>query len=455
MLGFTLIVSAVCSLLALFLPLPYALASYIASMVWYPEYLRISIGTIDISVGRVVGAILFARCLCNNQLRSRFVWNRLDTWIVVSMVIYVVIYCFTRPFEPALENRGGFLMDTWLAYMTVRLIMTDRATLASFLKAIGVVLTALAAWGVMEAVTHWQPFWPLMRFLPWGPPLREEAYPPRWGLSRATGPFGHPLMFGLCFIMFLPLFWALRRERQPDRIVAYLLSAAAVVGALSSMSSGTWVTLALALFCIVMERYRRWVKQVLIFLVVACVLAEIGSNNPLHHVIISRANPLGGAGWQRAALIDYAIKDFDKWWLAGYGGRDPGWAPSIQRPGTKPRTDLNNIFLHAGVDYGIWGLIIFCTVYASAIAGAVRVYKSTSNPALRAWAWAVGVSIIATIIAGMGVSFFGSPVALLYCIFGLAGSLSNLQREVLICQGVPHLYTTGWPCSRILEGAEV
>jgi len=461
MVSVTLTVAIICSVLVLFLPLPYALAAYVAAVVWYPEHLRISIGTIDISVGRIVVAVLLARCLYDSRLRSKFVWTRLDTLVTISMVIYVGMYLITRPFWPAFENRGGFLMDTWFTYMVVRLIITDRAAMVSFLKATGIVLAALAMLGVIEAVTHWQPFMPLRRFRPWNPIVTDEGEAAaatnevvaqyRWGFSRAIGSFGHPIMFGLCFIMFLPLFWALRHERRPGRMVAYLFSTAAVVGALSSMSGGPWFALGVTLFLLFMERYRHWIKQGLILFVIACVLAEIGSNRPLYHVIVSYANPLGGSGWQRAKIIDCAIEDFDKWWLAGYGGQDPGWGP---RTGVG-HTDPNNLFIASGIDYGIWGLIALCTVYVSAFAGVVRVYKSTSAPHLRAWAWAVGVSIIATAIAGMGVTFFGAPDMLLYCIFGLAGSLSNLQREVLVSQKGSYLHATRRPDTGILEGAKI
>jgi hypothetical protein len=435
--GVTLIISLIGSFLALLLPPAYALAANIAVLVWYPDYLRISIGTIDISVSRIVVTVLLVRCLCDDRLRSKFVWNRLDTWVAISMVVYVVMFCITRPLLPALENRAGFLMDTWFTYMAARLILTDRASLVSFTKATALVLASLAIFGVIEAVTHWQPFLPLKRFRPWNTPVETPVVgravtsvvsEGRWGFARATGPFSHPIMFGLCFAMFLPLIWALRRERDQWSKLAYLFSATTVIGALSSMSSGPWVTVMAVGFLLMMERYKQWVKRGLVVLAILTVLAEFASNRPLYHVVISHANPVGGSGWQRAKIIDCAIEDFDKWWLAGYGGRDPGWGP---RTGMG-HTDTNNIFIWSGVQYGVWGLAALCAVYATAIATAVRVHNSLNDTDLQSWVWAVGVSLFATIIAGMGVSFFGSPVMLLYCIFGIVGSLNNLCREITV-----------------------
>jgi hypothetical protein len=371
------------------------------------------------------------------------------------MVIYVGMYCLTRPLSIALENRAGFLMDTWFAYMAVRLVLTDRASVASFVKTTALVLAPLALFGVVEAVAHWQPFLLLKRFRPWSTIAIGErddieiGAEGRWGFSRATGPFSHSIMFGLCFVMFLPMIWALRRERGQWSKLAYPFSAVTLIGAVSSMSSGPWVASGATIFFLMVERYKRWVKQGLIALAVATILAGTVSNRPFYHVIVDYANPLGGSGWQRARIIDCAIEDFDEWWLAGYGGQDPGWGP---RTGMG-HTDLNNEFLMAGVEYGIWGMAALIAVYASAMKVVIRAHKPPTDPQLQSWAWSIGASIIATAIAGMGVSFFGAPTMLFYLIIGLAGSLNSLQREVLVSQKVSCLHVKRRPDCEIFQGA--
>jgi len=414
----TLAVALAGSILVLLLHPAYALAAYIAALIWYPDYLRTTIGTLDISVGRIVVAVLLLRCLCNSQLRRNFVWSRLDTWVTLSMVIYVGIFCITRPLSAALENQGGFLMDTWLSYITVRLILTDKAALISFIKAASVPLAALAILGVVESVTHWQPFAPLFRFCPWQAPVGEVEEQLRWGLTRAAGPFSHSIMFGDCFVMFLPLIWSLRHQRGYWQTLAYVLSAMAIVGAISSMSSGPWVAVMVAIFCLAIERYKHWVRLILITLVLACILIQVVSNRPFYRVLADHLNFVGGDWWQRADLIDAAIEDFGQWWLAGYGGRDPGWGA---RTGMQV-TDVNNEFILKGVRYGILGIIVLCAVLVTVFRGLSRALKQTTDPQLTSIYWSLGSVLSAVIVAWMGVCFFGQLPALFYSVLGIAGS---------------------------------
>jgi hypothetical protein len=416
--GTTLAVALIGSILVLLLRPGYALAAYIAALVWYPDYLRITIGTLDISAGRIIVTVLLLRCLCNSKLRRNFVWSRLDTWVTLSMVVYVGVYCITQPSSVAIENRGGFLMDTWLAYITVRLIVTDKATLISFIKAASIPLAALAILGVVESVTHWKPFAPLFRFCPWRTLSGEVEGQLRWGLTRATGPFSHSIMFGNCFVMFLPLIWSLRHQRGYWRTLAYVFSGTAIVGALISMSSGPWVAVIVVVFCLTIERYKRWVKLILITLVLACILIQVVSNRPFYRVLADRLNFVGGDWWQRADLIDAAIEDFGQWWLAGYGGKDPGWGSRVG----EDVTDVNNEFILKGVQYGILGIIVLCGVLVVAFRGLVHADRQTTDVKLKSMYWSLGSSLVGVITAWQGVNFFGQMNALFYSILGIIGS---------------------------------
>ena len=136
----TLAIAVLGAILVLSLRPGRALAAYFAVLVWYPDYLRVSIGTLDISASRIVVLVLILRLLFNGRLRGKFAWCRLDTWVALSLLVYVVMYCITRPLQESLENRSGFLMDTWLAYLVARFCITDRTELITFAKSMAVIL---------------------------------------------------------------------------------------------------------------------------------------------------------------------------------------------------------------------------------------------------------------------------------------------------------------------------
>lgn len=421
--GVTLTFALFACLLVVILRPQHAMAAFIAALLWYPSYLAVSVGTIDIVVGRFVVMVLLLRCIFSDELRSRFVWCQLDTFVAISMVVSVVTHFFTvdKPVMLIIESRGGYLMDTWCAYLAARLMVSDRKKLISLIKCIGVILVPLAVLGVVESVTGWQPFAPLWRFSPWFREGGRFLADKRFGFTRAVGPFSHTILFGGGFAMFLPLIYYLRHERKGWRSFAYILSGVALLGALSSFSSGPWVMAFVVIFCLALEGHKRWVKRLFLFSVFSCVFIGIASNRPFYHVIAGMANPLGGAGWHRAKLIDLAVEHIDEWWMVGYGDEDPGWGESLGMTWT----DVTNEYVLSGVRYGILGIIATCAVLAEAFKSLASTYKKMTHPAMRSLCWAFGSLLFGVAVTWMSVSFFGQIMTLFYCCLGMIGSLSS------------------------------
>lgn len=425
--GVTLTFALVACLLVVTLRPQYALAAFITALLWYPSFLAVSVGTIDILVGRFVVVVLLMRCIFDDQIRSRFVWSPLDTLVSVAVGIAVVAFFVNHPEDQTVmmvaESRGGYLMDTWCAYMAARFIITDRAKLISLLKCISIVLVPLAMLGVMECATGWRPFAPLWRYSPWfGERIgRRFLTEGRWGLNRAVGPFSHAILFGGGFAMFLPLIYYLRHEKKQWHSWAYVLSGVALLGALSSLSSGPWVTVLVVLFCLAMEGHKVWVKRIFLFGVLSCILIGIVSNRPFYHVIASAANPLGGASWHRAKLIDLAVEHFHEWWKVGYGDQDPNWGAALGMTWT----DVTNEYILNGVRYGILGIISVIAVLIQAFRGLAAAHRKLTQPTLKALCWAFGSMLFAVAVTWMSVSFFGQLMTLFYCCLGMIGSLCS------------------------------
>jgi hypothetical protein len=427
--GVTLTIAIILSLLALTVRSRYALAVYIIALLWYPSYLVITMGTIDISVGRIVVAVLLLRCLFNDTIRSKFMWCRLDTLVTLSMVIYVVVYLLTRPLSYSIENRGGFLMDTFFAYIVARFLITDRESLVSVIKCVGIALAPLAILGVIESFSGWYPFLPLQQYCPWYD--AAKTWDTRWGLYRAVGPFNHSILFGCGFGMLLPLIYDLRHQKNYWHILAYILSGLALLGGLSSMSSGPWVMVIVIIFCLIVEKwYKHLIKAMLVFFVFSCIFVGIASNRPFYHVLASYANPIGGDAWHRARLIDVTIEHFDEWWMAGYGHQDPGWGPELGMS----KTDITNEFILAGVKYGILGMIALCWILVIAFRYILNSYKKTTDPGLRSLYLSFGTVMFAVVVCWMSTSFFGQIVNLFYIILGIIGSACNPETTFIRLQ---------------------
>jgi hypothetical protein len=233
-------------------------------------------------------------------------------------------------------------------------------------------------------------------------------------------------MFGSCFVMFLPLIWAMRHQRNIWGKLAYPLSGIAAVGAFCSMSSGPWTAGIATVFGLMMERFKPMVKPLLIAFVLSCIFIQAVANRSVHQILLSSANLAGGSYWQRVQLIDSAIEDFGDWWLAGYWGRDPGWIPNADF------TDVNNEFIKAGVQYGLLGIIALCIVLIAAFRGLVDASRETNDTELRSLHWSFGSALFGIIVSWQGVSFFGAPLSLFYIILGMVGSSLGLTKHAKV-----------------------
>jgi len=425
----TLLIAAFGSVSVVLLSPPRALAAYVGVLVWYPSYLTVQVGTIDLSVSRIVITVFLLRCITSPCLRTRFTRDALDIWVLASLLIGMTAYYLANPSSRSFENRLGFFTDTAFVYVCFRLAIHDRASFVLFVKLTAVIVAALALVGLAEAVSFRHYFAWLKAYRRWrtpGPEMVEAIPEGRWGFVRACGPFGHPIMFGITFAMFLPLVCMLRREKGLWRYATWVLAGLLAIGALSSMSSGPWVMLIAVLFFLALKRWRQWFKHLVIGALVLILLVSIVSNRPFYHVLFSFANPLGGAGWHRARLIDAAIDTVGQWWLAGFGGRDPGWGRYVGMAWT----DITNHYLLIAVQSGLVGLLAFCGMLVVAVRDLLRTVKTARDPWVVAVAWALFSALAGLMVVFMSVSLFGQPVSLFYGFLGITASLIQWQRTL-------------------------
>jgi len=416
--GITLLVAGIASALVLYLRPAKAFAIYVAVLLFYPSFLAIQAGSLDISASRIVVAVLLMRCICNSKLMAKFKWCRLDSWIIFFAILSFAIpfIAWRQPVIHVFENRAGSLLDTFAAYFVGRLCLTDREAFVTAIRWIALILAPLAALGVIECCTGWQPYRQLAVYSPWNAVVTLN---PRSGFFRAIGPFSHSILFGAAFAMFMPLVYWLRHETGKWRKRAYILTVAIVLGAVSSMSSGPWMMIIFTIGFLAIERHKHIVKPMIIFVISSCFIVGIISNRPFYLVIVSKANPIGGSGWHRAKLIDLAIEDFDEWWLVGYGGRSPDWGKSLGMF----RTDITNQYIMSGVHYGILGVVAICGVLATSMHRMIQLHRLTRDPVVKSLCWAMGCIIATLVISFNSMALFGQAITLFYCILGIIGSV--------------------------------
>jgi hypothetical protein len=426
----TVTLAVILACLVVLIPRAHAFSVYVITLLFYPVYLVVQLGSLDVSAARVVVMVLLLRCLLNIRFRASFKWNWLDRWVTFAAVtnLCIALIGWKMPMSNALQNESGHITDTYFAYLVVRFCLTDYRAIVTSIKWIAIALIPLAILGVIESYTGWAPYYNLVVYCPWLQ-IVEPALSERTGFYRAIGPFNHPIMFGAAFIMFLPLVYWLRHQTGHWRIWSYVTVAFLAIGAFSSMSSGPVMMLFISIGFLAVERAKYLLKPLIICAVSGCFIIGIISNRPFYHVIASYADPLGGSGWHRAALIDLAIKHFNEWWFLGYGGQDPHWGKSLGMSWT----DITNNYIVAGVKYGLVGIITLCGILTVGIRTLIQLHNSTKTPLLKSWYWALGAIFVTLVISFNSFCLFGQAETLFYCILGFVGSSFNISsRTVLV-----------------------
>jgi len=425
----TLTLAGLVSLAVLLLPPASAFSIYVITLLFYPVYLVVQLGPLNISAARIVVAVLLLRCLLNARLRAKFEWCRLDWWVTFAAItnLCIALIAWKLPMTKSFQNESGHIMDTYFAYLAARFCLTDYKATVTSIKWIAIALIPLAMLGVIESYTGWAPYYKLVVYCPWTQ-ITEPALSERTGFYRAIGSSAHPIMFGAAFIMFLPLVYWLRHQASHWRTGSYVIAGFLAIGAFSSMSSGPAMMLFITIGFLAIERAKYLLKPLLICAVFGCFLIGIISNRPFYHVIVSYADPLGGTGWHRAKLIDLAIEHFNEWWFLGYGAQDPGWGSALGMV----QTDITNHYIVTGVKYGLLGVITLCGILAVSARTLVQLHKSVKFPLLVSLYWALGAIVVTLVISFNSFTPFGQAETLFCCILGFVGSSTNMGLKTAL-----------------------
>lgn len=430
----TLCIGVIAAALVFFLRLRYGLLIYLITLLCYPSYLRIIVFGCTVSAGRLIIAALLMRCLLDEQLRRGFRWTKLDTLIIIADVVHLVaMSCAAGEFFiDVIKYLSGGMMDTTFAYFSMRLIINNRAVLVETVKVTAVILVVMAFLGVFEAVTTISPYKGLLKYrfnaetsLGANKFANQETttghgLETRFDYHRAQGPHPHPILFGASFAVLLPLVWKLFYQMRL-RSIRIPVCGAILVGGVSSMSSTPFGGLLVAVAGLIFERWRRWGKHLFVLFVLSCIFVEFySSKHHFYYVLMGKLSFLGGAGLDRARLIDAAIKHLPEYWLTGYGFNDPGWGPEVT---FTDYTDVCVQYVYLVVAYGIFGLLAYLAIVSNLLSSLWRKYKKSVDTIDRNLCWGLIVSIVVILVIDTGVAPFGALPSIYSIIFGIGGSV--------------------------------
>ncbi len=429
--GVSLVIAIVLGLVALGAPLVYALLGYVASLAWYPGYLTLPIGTIDLTVQRIVVFALLCRVLLTPSRGPRFRFEKLDWLVLLFLGLQLSAGLLTATSSGLfIEKLGGGAFDSILPYFAVRLIIRDRQQYLLFLKGAILIAVPVACLACFQCLTGVNPVGFLKNYYAWAAVGGVRVTDTPWqrsGFFRADVVFSHPIVLGLFLstigVTAAGLLGTVRGQRSK-----YIVGLSVVaLGVVSSMSSGPFLMLAIAVPVILAYRHRPALKRFVVFAIVMCVAVDIASNRSFYDVLGDLTMDPHSA-WYRSRLISVALWEggMDGHWLLGYGhGEDLGWGPKIDG---RAHTDVLNHFICVLALYGLVGLIPFIWGHVTAFACLVRSFKGAVFDADRWIVWCLGAALAGLTGAMMSVSLFDAALPAYYMLIALAAAMPKFVR---------------------------
>jgi len=414
MVGATLAVFVVFAMLALSRKSPgAALGIVVLSMMVWPEFLRIPVGLAEMSVPRLVALALLGQMIARGRHRA-ITFGTVDK-LVLAIWLWIIFaaICAGSAF-PHVSQMIGRGFDTVLMYFIARVTLLSAEDVRGFYLGLAASAVAMCAAGVYEAVTSKSPYQALRGFQGW----RFGAYKDteyRYGLLRAQGSMSVSIYFGMAMMLVLGMLCAVRGYLKDARLYK-LVWIAALLAALSSMSSGPWLACFMLLGLYVYEKRPGLIKPSLWLALIAAVVLEVASNRHFYNLIDYFALDKHTA-WYRTRLMEVAVSRLHEFWLFGVGSNWPHhWGEIVDGRG---HIDVVNNFLIIALYGGLPAWAMFLATHVSAIRQTVRAWQADRDSRRRQLLFGFAATLVALDFSSMSVGLFGPPLLLSHILLGV------------------------------------
>lgn len=387
----------------------------VGSMLLYPEYLRIPMGLSEMSAPRLIAMVGVLRLIAAGRLHGqRFVLA--DALLIATYLWSVLAQIAAGTSFSELATHIGRFFDTVLMYGASRLALQSMKDVRDTAIPLGLSCVAMGFLGALESATQYSPFAGLERFRGWT--WIEKVPEFRMGFLRAKSSTSHSIYFGMAMAAVASFMWAC--SRSLPRAAGIISVAMAVLGTLSSLSSGPLAGLMVCAVLAAFEYKRNWIKPALMLLVVTIVLVEVISDRHFYSVI-DRLTFSGGTAWYRGRLLEVGLAQWHEYWLVGVGPNIPHhWGKLIDG---RKHVDIVNHFLLLAVYGGFLYPLLYLSTHVACVRTLVKALPFTHKPEEERFIFGMAAGIIAIDVASFTVGVFGPVMLTLHLMLGAATSI--------------------------------
>jgi len=258
---------------------PWPILLFVFALIMPPETSGY-IGELRISPYRVVLIIMIGYCVFL-MLSGRVGKIRtFDLLIALHGILVFATLSIHHGLMQGIQSGGIYFIEATGAYLLARCFIRDAASFRAMVALISCIVLGMAVFTVPESLTGTHFIREAARDAFGGPPL--AIIKDRLSLTRAFGPFEHPILYGVfCATVFsLSIYVLTYRTNESWRTI--LRSGIIVLATAASISAGAFVALLVQLSLVIWERLTRLIaKRWLILgclLVMAWIMVDIVSN---------------------------------------------------------------------------------------------------------------------------------------------------------------------------------
>lgn len=367
---------------------------------------------------RVLLLAALARIALRREWRG-FGWTRLDTVFVLAYAYTVAVFVLRS--DEDIAFRIGWGLDAVGLYLAFRMLVRDADDLRWLLQRFVLALLALAVAMAFESVTFRNLFASLG-----GVELAGNDEWVRGDRLRALASFGHPSLAGTIGGSFLALYLGALGGRRGNPFLALIGAASCLLIVWAANSGGPVTCVAVAALGWLLWPMRLHMKIVRRALLATFVALGVAMNAPIWYLLARISDVTGGGGYHRAALMDVAFRELDKWWLVGMSMQHTKhWLPYTN--GTTGVVDLTNNYLNFGVASGLLAMALFIALIVSAFKHAGRAMAaeradSAPGDSIEPLQWGLGVALTVHVVNWFGITYWDQSAAFAFLHFAMIGS---------------------------------
>jgi len=381
----------VAALAILFLPRKYALLPTVVVAFLTPTGQQVFVGGFHFFVVRIVvvcGLLKFAwmRVFTHTRLFSNGV-QLIDKLFFAWALLHATTFVLLFRDMGAVTYQVAFLLDA-SGYLLYRHFIQDREDVFRMINMLALVAIVLGLCMEYEYLKRVNLFSYINSFtiVPW---VRD-------GRVRAQGTFSNSITAGVFGATLFPLFfWLLKSGKA--RLLGFAGLAASTLIAVTSMASTGVMAYGAGILALCLWPIRKYMRQLRWTIVLAVFGLALVMKAPVWF-IIAKVDFVGGHGWDRAILIDAAVRHFSDWWLLGTNS-NASWGADTW--------DACNQFVYEATSGGLATFVLFAAILSRGFGMIGKSRKRMEGSRRQEWYfWCLGSALYAHVMGFWGIDYF-------------------------------------------------